>query len=306
MNLEFVLQKYSCYESSRFLKHVCTPPDVHLEGEAGNLAARSCSSVWGGDRQWGQSRMGRCLSQRFVPGPEVPPLLMPGFPSGAGDFAVHIDRHFITRRRLSVYLFIYGLQILAAALALKCMAGDLKVFLEGAFESQKRDTREALSSGGRSGTETGTRDQPGGVGAAAGPMCAARAHEWRGRGFQEAPPPPGTSQSLCGVLPPPSLAGRGRYICIRLAHSRSRFPGRPDCVSPAPPSCPHLARRPPAALPRAGHGSPAPLRARLEPWCCPPGSSGLIGFSRRSPGSGGRRITSQISVCVCVYVRARG
>lgn len=135
-------------------------------------------------------------------------------------------------------------------------------------------------------------------------MCAARAHEWRGRGFQEAPPPPGTSQSLCGVLPPPSLAGRGRYICIRLAHSRSRFPGRPDCVSPAPPSCPHLARRPPAALPRAGHGSPAPLRARLEPWCCPPGSSGLIGFSRRSPGSGGRRITSQICVCVCVCARA--
>lgn len=87
-----------------------------------------------------------------------------------------------------------------------------------------------------------------------------------------APPPPGASQSLCGEQPPPPLARRGRDICIRLAHWPSRFPG---CASPAPPSWPHLARRPPAARPRLGSArtAPAPLPARRA-GAAPPAAQG--------------------------------
>lgn len=83
-------------------------------------------------------------------------------------------------------------------------------------------------------------------------------------------------------------------------------------ASPAAPAAFHLRRRV-ARTWRAGRQQPAhaPVTA-ARPCSAPawslgaalPGSSGLIGFSHRSPGSGGRRITNQISVCVCVCALA--
>lgn len=143
-----------------------------------------------------------------------------------------------------------------------------------------------------------------------------RAHEWRGRCRAPAPPPPGASQSLCAALPPLPLARRRRDICMRLARWRSRFPGRPGCASPAPPSWPHLA---PAARPQPAPASLAPRPHRAARPAAPTRSNppGRTWRCARRPRSV-NRIEPSVAwirwkeddnldcyVCVCVCARVR-
>lgn len=180
----------------------------------------------------------------------------------------------------------------------------------------------------RGGPDRARDPPPAGRGAASACVRQRRMNGGGGAALGPRLPPEPASPSAESCRRPHWLR-RGRDICIRLAHWRSRFPG---CASPAPPSCPHLARRPPASRPRlrsaplrsAHRSAPAaplcsaPLRPALRPLLrarpparlgrlgvALPGYAGLIGLSPRSPGSGGRRITIQIALSVCVCARVR-
>lgn len=96
--------------------------------------------------------MGCCLSQRFAPTCSRSPLLLvPGFPTGAGDLPFTlIGTSLRGCASPCIHLFMGCKLWLQLSLSNTWLRAHAVV--EEAFKSQKHDTREALSSGGRSGT----------------------------------------------------------------------------------------------------------------------------------------------------------